>query len=456
MKSLPIKYYSSNLKAPEVSFSEALLKGLAPDGGLYMPDSFPKISYGELVSYSVKEYYEIAFSFLSKFLGSEIPSDVLLKLCRDAYSFDIPLEKVTDRKYIMRLDQGPTASFKDFAARMMSRLMQYYLSTNNKYLTILTATSGDTGSAVASAFYGLQNINVIILFPAEEVTVMQRKQMTTLQKNIRVISVDGKFDDCQDLVKKAFRDPFLSHLPLSSANSINIGRLLPQAVYYIYAWSRLNAGKSEKAVFSVPSGNFGNLMAGLIAFKTGLPVKKFIVSTNENNEVPEFLKTGIYKKISPSKNCISSAMNVGHPSNLARIIALYGGIMDENGKIIREPDIRKMREDLHGISFSDDDTRKAIADIYRKYNIILEPHGALAWLGIKDYAESIKNTKSGQQLFISLETAHPAKFADEIIPIIKCEPPLPHSLSELADKEEKIFTIDNDYDKLKDFILKNN
>jgi len=325
----PIRYYSTNLKTPEVSFSEALLKGLAPDGGLYMPVSFPKISAEEIASYSGMEYYEIAFSFLSKFLGSEIPADELLNLCRDAYNFDVPLEKVTDRKYIMRLDQGPTASFKDFAARMMSRLMQYYLSANDKYLTILTATSGDTGSAVASAFYGLQNINVIILFPAEEVTLMQRKQMTTLQKNVKVISVDGKFDDCQDLVKKAFRDPSLSHLPLSSANSINIGRLLPQAVYYIYAWSRLNTGKSEKAVFSVPSGNFGNLMAGLIAFRTGLPVKKFIVTTNENNEVPEFLRTGIYNKISPSINCISSAMNVGHPSNLARIIALYGGIMDE-------------------------------------------------------------------------------------------------------------------------------
>ncbi|MBK7134016.1 MAG: threonine synthase [Bacteroidales bacterium] len=456
MNKTPIRYYSTNLKAPEVSFGEALLKGLAPDGGLYMPVSFPVIASEELASYSGREYYEIAFSFLSKFLGTEIPADELLNLCKDAYNFDIPLEKVTDRKYIMRLDQGPTASFKDFAARMMSRLMQYYLSINNKYLTILTATSGDTGSAVASAFYGLKNINVIILFPAEEITAMQRKQMTTLQKNIKVLSVDGKFDNCQDLVKKAFRDPSLSHLPLSSANSINIGRLLPQAVFYIYAWSRLNSGKSEKAVFSVPSGNFGNLMAGLIAFRTGLPIKKFIVTTNENKEVPEFLKTGIYNKISPSKNCISSAMNVGHPSNLARIIALYGGIMDENGNIIREPDIRKMREHLHGISFSDNDTREAIADIYRKYNIILEPHGALAWLGIKDYSESVKNNKSGQQLYISLETAHPAKFPEEIIPLINFNPPLPQSLAGLTDKEEKLFTIGNDYNLLKEFILKDN
>jgi threonine synthase len=334
--------------------------------------------------------------------------------------------------------------------------MQYYLSVNNQFLTILTATSGDTGSAVANAFYGLSNINVIILFPSDEVTQMQRMQMTTLQKNINVVSVSGKFDDCQSMVKKAFNDPSLNHLPLSSANSINIGRLLPQAVYYLYAWSRLHAGRDEKAVFSVPSGNFGILMAGLIASRIGLPVKKFIVSTNDNYEVPEFLKSGIYKKISPSKNCISSAMNVGHPSNLARIIALYGGIMDENGLIVKEPEINEMREDMFGVSFSDDETRAAIADIHRKFNKVIEPHGAIAWLGIKGYSDSIKSKDSGMQLFISLETAHPAKFPEELINILKFSPPMPPSLSNITNKKEKLFQIDNDYDKLKDFILKNN
>lgn len=455
MNKTPIKYYSTNLKAPEVSFSEALLKGLASDGGLYMPASFPILSAEEMDSFSGKEYYEIAFSVMSKFLGTEIPAEVLLNLCKEAYNFYIPLEKVADRKYIMRLDQGPTASFKDFAARLMSRLMQYYLSINNKFLTILTATSGDTGSAVASAFYGLENIKVIILYPEKEVTLMQRKQMTTLHKNINVISVNGKFDDCQNMVKIAFRDPSLSDIPLSSANSINIGRLLPQAVYYIYAWSRLKISIDEKAIFSVPSGNFGNLMAGLIASRIGLPVKKFIVTTNENNEVPEFLKTGIYSKISPSKNCISSAMNVGHPSNLARIIALYGGIMDEYGNIMRHPDHIRMREDLYGISFSDDDTRNAITDVYRKYKILLEPHGALAWLGTKEYSESMSSKSKGKQLYISLETAHPAKFPEELISILKIVPPLPQSLSELEEKKEKITSIDNDYNKLKDFILNN-
>jgi len=449
-----IRYYSTNLKAPEVSFSEALLKGLAPDGGLYLPVTIPMLTPEELSGLSGMMYYQIASVILDKFVGDEITLNELSGLCMDAYNFDVPLEKVCDRKYIMRLDQGPSASFKDFAARMMSRLMQHFLSVNDQYLTILTATSGDTGSAVASAFYGLKNIKVIILFPENEVTLMQRKQMTTLHKNINIIAVDGKFDDCQILVKKAFLDPSLSHIPLSSANSINIGRLLPQTVYYFYAWARLAAGVDEKAFFSVPSGNFGNLMGGLIAARMGLPVKKFILSTNMNNEVPDYLNTGIYEPIRPSKNCISSAMNVGHPSNLARIIALYGGIMDENGRILQEPDMTRMRRDLFGVSISDDDTRETISDIFRKYNILLEPHGAIAWQAIKEYSRSLTQNQSGKQLFISLETAHPAKFPEELRKILNIEPILPDSLSGIADKKENYLSAGNDYERIKDLIQK--
>jgi len=215
LKDSRIKYYSTNLKSPEVTFSQALLKGIAPDGGLYLPDSFPELNREQLESFRDKEYSELAYIILKNIIGKDIDNKDLMNLCNDAYDFEVPLEKVCDRKYIMRLDQGPTASFKDFAARMMSRLMQHYLSINNQHLTILTATSGDTGSAVANAFYGLKNINVIILFPGDEVTLMQRKQMTTLQNNIKVIAVDGKFDDCQRMVKKAFLDPALSHLALS-------------------------------------------------------------------------------------------------------------------------------------------------------------------------------------------------------------------------------------------------
>jgi len=421
-----------------------------------MPSSIPALSVFELESFQCEEYYQIAFNVLNKLIGSEIDPEILLNICRETYNFEVPLEKVFDRKYIMRLDQGPTASFKDFAARMMSRLMQFYLSEINQHITILTATSGDTGSAVANAFYGLDNINAIILFPAEEVTPMQRKQMTTLQKNISVIAIDGKFDDCQKLVKQAFLDQTLSHVSLTSANSINIGRLLPQSVYYFYAYSKLTSVTDEKAIFSVPSGNFGNLMGGLIAKNMGLPVNQFVIATNENDEVPEFLKTGIYKSVVPSKNCISSAMNVGHPSNLARIVALYGGMMDESGNIISQPDIKRMREDLYGISITDEETRITIEEAYKRYNLLLEPHGAIAWRGIKGFSGIARNSITGKPLCISLETAHPAKFPDEIRKILNFEPALPESLAGLENLPENYTQLGNDYQLLKEFIQKNN
>jgi len=452
LKAGNIKYYSTNGKAPEGSFREALLKGLAPDGGLYLPDSIPQFSGSELGDFSSMSYNEIASSVINKFIGNEIDKDVISRLCCDAYNFDIPLEKVTGRKYIMRLDRGPTASFKDFAARMMSRLMQHFLSEGDQHLTILTATSGDTGSAVASAFHGLKNIKVIILFPANEVSLMQRKQMTTLNDNISVVAVNGKFDDCQDMVKQAFQDKLLSLVPLSSANSINIGRLLPQSVYYIYAWSRLCSNPDEKAIFSVPSGNFGNLMGGLISSRMGLPVEKFIVATNSNDEVPEFLKTGVYSAVSPSKNCISSAMNVGHPSNLARMVSLFGGSMDQHGTIIEKPDLEQMQKELFGVSVTDDETRTTIEEVYRKYGIIIEPHGAVAWKGIEEYIKLNSQTNSGKQLFISLETAHPAKFPEEMKSLSVPESALPYSLSSIGNKSESFISIENDYIELRKLI----
>jgi threonine synthase len=453
LKKKPIKYYSTNLKSPEVTFKEALLKGLAPDGGLYLPTSLPLISHGELESFSSKKYHEIAFYILNKIIGDEIDKEELSELCADAYNFDVLLEKVYGRKYIMRLDQGPTASFKDFAARMMSRLMQYYLARNNQHLTILTATSGDTGSAVANAFYGLRNITAIVLFPEKEVTLLQRKQMTTLHNNIKIIALDGKFDDCQKLVKLAFLDPELSSVPLTSANSINIGRLLPQSVYYFYAFTKLAANIDENVIFSVPSGNFGNLMGGLIAKKMGLPVKQFIISTNANNEVPEFLYTGKYQAINPSKNCISSAMNVGHPSNLARIVAFYGGIMNESGTIIKQPDMDQMHEDLFAVSVTDEETRNTIGETYRKYNFLLEPHGAVAWKGLKEYSDLNRRSTTGKSLLIALETAHPAKFPQELRQILNIEPPMPNSLSGLETKREDFVSMENNYGLFKDFIL---
>jgi len=451
LKDTGIKYYSTNLKAPEVTFSEALLKGLAPDGGLYMPSVIPQIKKKEILSFRSKEYHEIASDVLSHFLNDEIDNRSLKKICRDAYDFDVPVEKITEGNYILRLDQGPTASFKDFAARMMARLMNHFISDAKKRFTILTATSGDTGGAVANAFHGLNNIDVIILFPLREVSVMQRRQMTTLKGNIKVLAVDGKFDDCQRLVKKAFLDPDLSGIHLSSANSINIGRLLPQAVYYFYAWAATADDCDDEVIFSVPSGNFGNLMGGIIAREMGLPVKKFIISTNSNNEVPEFLRSGVYKPVMPSVNCISSAMNVGHPSNLARIVAFYGGMMNESGFILKDPDIARMRNDLYGVSVSDGETRSAISECYKNKSVIFEPHGAVAWKGIEDYERNSEHDKN--QLFVSLETAHPAKFSDDIKRILGIEIPLPASLSYLTGKKEEYMAMENDYNKLRSYLI---
>ena len=449
-----ISYYSTNLNAEKVKFSQALLKGLAPDGGLYMPDMLPVISKEDLLYYKNASYADIAFSVLNKFIDDEVENEALKELTKDAYNFDVPLEKVYQNKYVMRLDQGPTASFKDFAARMMGRLMNYFLQKEGRNLLILTATSGDTGSAIANAFYGLNNIKVVVLYPEKEVTERQRKQMTTLQKNIQIIALEGKFDDCQAMVKNAFSDPELDVFNLSSANSINIGRLLPQSVYYIYAYARLcNAAEGEEIVFSVPSGNFGNLMGGLLAKHMGLPVKRFVVATNENDEVPEYFKTGNYKTIVPSLNCISSAMNVGHPSNMARIVALYGGQMNEKGNVLKQPDMDMLKKDMHAVSIDDADTKDLIKMIHDKHNVLLEPHGAVGWGGLRHYMHH--ESTGDEQVCVSLETAHPAKFPAEIHEVLGIDPELPESLKGLENLEESFVPMDNNYEQFKLYLKEN-
>lgn len=447
----PIYFYSTNKKAKEVTFSEALVNGLAPDKGLYMPKEIPTFTKEEINSFTEKEYYEIAFEVSRKFLKGQIEDEKLLVMLKDAYNYDIPLEKVYGNKYIMRLDQGPTASFKDFAARMMGRLMQHYLKKENKQLLILTATSGDTGSAIANAFYGLNNIKVLVLFPENEVTVRQRKQMTTLGKNIKIISLDGKFDNCQALVKDAFTDSDLDYLNLSSANSINIGRLIPQIIYYFYSYSRLsNNKKSDEVVFSIPSGNFGDMMGGVFAKKMGLPIKKFIISVNKNDEFLKFLNSGKYNKIEPSNNCISSAMNVGHPSNLARLVNLYNGNMNEKGEILKSPDMDEMRKDIFSISVSDKETKETIKETQKKYNVLLEPHGAVGWKGLTEYLK--QNEADADKLCISLETAHPAKFPEQIVDILGLDPELPESLKGLENKKEDYDKIGNTYSDFKSYL----
>jgi threonine synthase len=449
----PILFYSTNRKTPPVTFPQALLKGIAPDGGLFMPERIPVIDPASFEKYADLPYHEIAFDVSRRFLAGQIPDIELKRIVKESYNYPVPIEHVTGRKYIMRLDQGPTASFKDFAARMMGRLMQYYLHIENRKLLILTATSGDTGSAVANAFYGLDNVQIVILFPKAEVTDRQRKQMTTLGENVHVLALNAKFDDCQALVKQAFADPALENLSLSSANSINIGRLIPQIIYYFYAWSRLHLSAFEKIIFSVPSGNFGDMMGGMLAMKMGLPVGKFIIATNENNEFPDYLRSGVYSKIEPSRNCISSAMNVGHPSNLARLVDLYGGIMDEKGNILKPANMKTMQKEIWSVSITDEQTRKTIKEAYDTYAVVLEPHGAVGWAGLMDYLKS-EPLVVPDPLCVSLETAHPAKFPQEIMKILSIDPELPKSLQGIEEKPELFEEISNDYGDFKKYLLK--
>ncbi|MEL5889644.1 MAG: threonine synthase [Methanothrix soehngenii] len=442
-----IKFFSTNGHLDRVDFKGALLAGQAPDKGLYMPEMFPSLSPETIRNFPQMSYHQIAYQVIKPYLGDLVEESALEDMLKDAYSYEVPLERVYDGKYLLRLDRGPTCSFKDFAARLMGRLMQYFLKEEGRSMIILTATSGDTGSAVAHAFYGLENIKVIVLFPESEVTERQRRQMTTLGENIYPLAVSGKFDDCQALVKQAFVDPELKGLELSSANSINVGRLLPQAVYYFYAHSRVAPG-GEEVVFSVPSGNFGDLMGGLIALKMGLPVKKFVAATNENDEFPRFMQTGVYEPIRPSKNCISNAMNVGHPSNLARLFSLYGGQMDETGQVARQPDLSAMREEIYAVSISDEETRQTIREAYSQYKVLLEPHGAVGWAGRVRYLDEFGDWSPA----VSLETADPAKFPDEIVRLTGVNPSLPPAMASLDEKEEHYLEMDGSYASLKNYL----
>lgn len=434
-----VQLYSTNGQAPRVNLREALLAGQAPDRGLYLPERFPRLSPDEIAGFATLPYHEIAFRVLRRYTAGVVSEAVLAAICREAYDFEVPLESVSslDRTWVMRLDRGPTASFKDFAARWMARLIGRFIREDGRTLTILTATSGDTGSAVAHAFRGVEGIRVIVLFPVAEVSPRQRKLMTTLTGNVRCVAVDGKFDDCQALVKQAFADPALGHLPLSSANSINIGRLLPQSVYYFYAASRVGQA-DEPVVFVVPSGNFGDMMGAVVARQMGLPIRRLVIPVNGNDEFPRFLGSGAYGKIEPSRNCLSNAMNVGHPSNLARLVAVYGGQMDEQGRLQRAPDLAAMRRDLFSSSVSDDRTLATMRSAWAEHRLLLEPHGAVGWRGFLDFLEAASLDAAPA---VVLETAHPAKFPDEIERVLGFTPEAPLALVEAERLPE-------DYDRL--------
>jgi threonine synthase len=331
---------------------------------------------------------------------------------------------------------------------MMARLMSYFRDKGQK-LNVLVATSGDTGSAVGDAFKGVEGIDDYILYPKGEVSGRQKKQLDTIGGNVQAICVEGKFDDCQNLVKQAFSDPTLSHLNLTSANSINFGRILPQTIYYIYAYAQL--GKNgERIVFSVPSGNFGDALGCEYARRMGLPVEKLVMPTNENDEFPRYLKTGRYEKVSPSRACISNAMNVGNPSNLARFFELYGGTMDRNGIVYQNPNLDEMRKRIFSTSVSDKETRLTIRRTYDKYGVVLEPHGAVGWRGLEEYLEALGDFP----LCVSLETAHPAKFPDEIRELLGITPELPDSMKDIDKRSGEPLELSADYGKLKAYLIK--
>ncbi|HUX92727.1 MAG TPA: threonine synthase [Ignavibacteriaceae bacterium] len=434
-----MNFYSTNNKNLSASFSEAVIKGIANDGGLFMPSFIPMLSESFFNTIDKLTFQEIAFLIAQKFIEDEIPQNDLRKIIEESISFNAPLVRLSGNISILELFHGPTLAFKDFGARFMAKTLSFLIRNENNHVTILVATSGDTGSAVANGFYRVEGINVILLYPGNKVSEIQEMQLTTLGENITALKVDGTFDDCQRLVKEAFVDrEVISNKKLSSANSINIARLIPQSFYYFKAFAEVK-NENRDLIFSVPSGNLGNLTAGLIAKEMGLPVYKFIAASNANDVFPKFLETSYFEP-KPSIKTFSNAMDVGNPSNFARIIALYNG------------DYSKIKNNIYGASFSDTETVSAIKEMYSKYHYTIDPHGAVGYLAIKNYMSLADNKNiSG----IVLETAHPSKFPDVVYQAINTEIEMPARLLVALKKEKKSIPISKDYSEFKQFLLQN-
>lgn len=432
-------YISTKGKTEPVSFKDAVLHGLAGDGGLYVPREFPELPASFWDNISGKTLPEIGFEIARRFL--EEPGDELLKkLLADALNFDAPLIHLKDDAYILELFHGPTMAFKDFGARFMSRIFQAVHHKGQKEIIILAATSGDTGSAVAHGFLGVEGIKVCLLYPSGQVSRLQEQQITTVGGNVTALEVKGTFDDCQKMVKQAFSDPDLTqNMTLSSANSINIARLIPQTFYYAYALAQLN--EPTDPVFVVPSGNFGNLTAGLWAQKTGMPARGFIAATNANNIIPEYLKTGIFSP-KPSRQTISNAMDVGNPSNFGRISDLYNN------------SLKRVKDHIWGATFSDDQTRLAIKKVHKETGYVLDPHTAVGYLGYEKFKSSGEKPfgAGNDTSFVVLSTAHPAKFAEAIEPVIGKKISMPEQLAECLGKEKKSIELEADSSALKRFL----
>jgi threonine synthase len=427
-----MNFYSTNNKKHTVSLSEAVIKGLAPDNGLYMPEQIPLLPPKFFDTIHTKSFVEIAFEVAKNLLGDDLPEEELRRIVSHTIQFDAPLVEIEKDVFALELFHGPTLAFKDFGARFMSQLLGYLAKQQKREIVILVATSGDTGSAVANGFLSVPGTRVIVLYPSGKVSEIQEKQFTTLGKNITALEVAGTFDDCQSLVKQAFLDDDLrSRFFLTSANSINIARLIPQSFYYFWAYAQVKL-RNKELVFSVPSGNFGNLTGGLLAKRMGLPVKHFIVSTNINDVVPEYLRTGLFQP-RPSTSTMSNAMDVGNPSNYARIMDLYQGNFDAISK------------DISGYSFTDAKTSESMLNVFKNHQYTMDPHGAIGYLGLKKYLKENNDDTIG----IFLETAHPGKFKDVVEGALGQQIKLPEVLSSFMKGQKLTIPISKEFEDFK-------
>jgi threonine synthase len=429
-----MKYFSLQNKQHVVSFEEAVVQGLAPDKGLYFPEQIPSFEKDFFDRIEEHADLDIAYTAIKPFVGDEIPEDILRKIIADTLSFPFPLEKVKDNIYALELFHGPTLAFKDVGARFMAGCLGYFRRNDSRPVTVLVATSGDTGGAVAHGFYNVPGVRVVILYPSGKVSTLQEKQLTTLNGNITALEIQGTFDDCQRMVKTAFLDAELqAHCLLTSANSINVARWLPQMFYYLLAYKQL---KSE-IVFSVPSGNFGNICAGMMAAAMGLPVNHFVASTNINDTVPRFMQSGKYEP-GQATPTLSNAMDVADPSNFIRILELFANSLPA------------LQQKLTSYSFTDKETVATMEEVWEKEHYMLDPHGAVGYLGLQKYLPQTKNVTG-----VFLETAHPVKFADTAPAALQEKIVTPERVQSLYSLDKKAVLLPNDYTALKTWLMQN-
>ena len=445
-----MKYYSTNGKAPMADLQKAVVKGLAEDRGLYMPERIDKLPKAFFENIQDMSFQDIAYNVASNFFGEDVNEDALQDIVFDTLSFDCPVVKVKDNIYTLELFHGPTLAFKDVGARFMARLLGYFLRRGgseraaNRTVNVLVATSGDTGSAVANGFLGVEGIHVYVLYPKGKVSPIQECQFTTLGKNITAIEVDGVFDDCQALVKSAFMDEELNkHMKLTSANSINVARFLPQAFYYFNAYARMKfLGLSDELVMCVPSGNFGNICSALFGHEMGLPIKRFIAANNANDIFYKYLQTGKYEP-KASVQTLANAMDVGDPSNFARILNLYS----QNGALVEEATHHRICNLIYGATYSDEQIKKAMRQCYNETGYILDPHGACGYRALQE------NLKPGE-IGVFCETAHPAKFKEKVDDILNINIDIPARLRAFMEGEKQSVEMSKDFADFKAYLMK--